>query len=118
MMLSYPAFLGLLLVASRVSIALTSDELVFRSHLGPLGRKRKVSTSEIEAITTFDFPDRAAAARFKNRTGLSVVPSMIGCVIRIPNKHLEVPTDELAAPIVRSLLHGKLACFGRDVSNL
>lgn len=118
MFLSYPALLGLVLVASRVSVVLTSDELVFRRHLGPLGRRRNVPTREIEAITTLDFPDRAAAARFRNRTDLSQLPGMTGCVIRIPNKHLDVPIDDLVAPVVRSLLLGKLACFGRDVSDL
>lgn len=118
MFLSYPALLGLVLVAARSSIALTSDELVFRGHLGPIGAKWKVPTGEIEAITTLDFPDRAAVARFKNRADLSQLPAMTGCFIRTANKHLRVPTDELVAPVVRSLLLGKLASFGRDVSNL
>jgi hypothetical protein len=118
MIVAIPGFFGLALVAARHSIALTSDELAHRIHLGPIGAKWKVSTREIDAITTLDFADRADAARFKNRTALSKVPEMAGCLIRLPSKHRVVPTDNLVAPVVRSLLLGKLGSWGRDVSNI
>jgi hypothetical protein len=116
MISSLPAAVGLWLLCVRTSVTLTPRQLILRRRLGPMGRSWFVPVRKIDAITCRAYADRAIARKVHAGKQAPDAVQLGGCVVRYGEKHLLLTSDDQVDPVLRSLVRGKLAEWGRQTS--